>query len=273
VARDKEFNNILDDCIERLLVRGETLQQCLDSYPEYAAELEPLLQMALATNEAVSVQPDPDFKARARYELNVLLQQEKSKRRIPVLSWRPRWAVATAALLVVVLLTGGSTALAADQIMPGNPLYPVKLATEQVGLTFTTSDIGKAELYATLADRRVAELDYVISKGKPHWVEPTTERLNGHLSMMTGLHLGEGSEIAPKKGPAGREQMGREGDVVFVPGNGRARLRGLLGRFSVNHPTRLQSLLERAPESAKPALQRAIDMSNASYQQALRDLD
>lgn len=273
MAGDKEFNNILDDCIDRLLVRGETLRQCLDSYPEHATQLEPLLQMALEANDAVSVQPDPQFKARARYEFNVLLQQAKSKRHIPFLSWRPRWAVATAALLVIVLLTGGGTALAADQIMPGNPLYPVKLATEQVGLTFTTSDIGKAELYATLADRRVTELDYVISKGKQHWVEPTTERLNRHLSMMAGLHLGEGPEITPKKGPVGREQIGREGDVVFVPGNGRARLRGLLGRFSVNHPTKLQSLLERAPESAKPALQRAIEMSNASYQQVLKDLD
>lgn len=273
MARDKEFNNILDDCIERLLVKGQTIQQCLDSYPEHAAELEPLLQMALEANQAVSVQPDPDFRARARYEFNVLLQQAKSKRRTPFLSWHPRWAVATAALLVVVLITGGGTALAADQIMPGNPLYPVKLATEQVGLTFTTSDVGKAELYATLADRRVAEIDYVISKGKPHWVEPTAERLNRHLSMMAGLHLGKGPEPLPEKGPAPPAQKGREGDVVFVPGNGRARLRGLLGRFSVNHPTKLQSLLERAPESAKPALQRAIDMSNASYQQALRDLD
>lgn len=273
MARDKEFNNILDDCIERLLVKGETLQQCLERYPEHAAELEPLLQMALAANQAVSVQPDPDFRARARYEFNVLLQQAKSKRRIPVLSWRPRWAVATVALLVVVLLTGGGTALAADQIMPGNPLYPVKLVTEQVGLTFTTSDIGKAELYATLADRRVAEIDYVISRGKHHWVEPTTERLNGHLAMMAGLRLGRGPETTPQKGQAAREQMGREGDVVFVPGNGRARLRGLLGRFSVNHPTKLQSLLERAPESARPALQRAIEMSNASYGQVLKDLD
>ena len=273
MVRDKEFNNILDDCIERLLVRGETLQQCLESYPEHAAELEPLLQMALAANEAVAVQPDPQFKARARYELNVLLQQAKSKRRTHFLSWRPRWAVATAALLVVVLLTGGSTALAADQIMPGNPLYPVKLATEQVGLTFTISDIGKAELYATLADRRVDELDYIISKGKHQWVEPTTKRLNRHLSMMAGLHLGAGPEITPQEGLAPREQMGREGQAVFVPGNGRARLRGLLGQFSVNHTTKLQSLLERAPESAKPALQRAIEMSNASYQQALKDLD
>ena len=273
MAREKEFNNILDDCIDRLLIRGETLQQCLDSYPEHSTELEPLLRMALAANEAVSVQPDPDFKARARYELNVLLQQEKSKRRTPFLSWRPRWAVATAALLVVVLLTGGSTALAADQIMPGNPLYPVKLATEQVGLTFTISDVGKAELYATLADRRVAELDYVISKGKPHWVEPTTERLNKHLSMMAGLHLGRGPEITPQNGQAAREQTGRDDQAIFVPGNGRARLRGLLGRFSVNHPTKLQSILERAPESAKPALQRAIEMSNASYGQILKDLD
>ena len=63
----KEFNNILDECLERLLVRGDTLEQCLVSYPEQAGELEPLLQTALATKKALAIQPRPEFKARARY--------------------------------------------------------------------------------------------------------------------------------------------------------------------------------------------------------------
>ena len=33
----REFDNILDECLERLLVKGETIEQCLQSYPEHAA--------------------------------------------------------------------------------------------------------------------------------------------------------------------------------------------------------------------------------------------
>ena len=68
MKRNKEFNNILDECLERLLVKGETVEQCLASYPQYAAELEPLLQMAVAAKEASAIQARPEFKAKARYE-------------------------------------------------------------------------------------------------------------------------------------------------------------------------------------------------------------
>ncbi len=50
--KTEEFNNILDDCLERLLFKGETIEQCLQSYPEYAADIEPLLRTAMATKQA-----------------------------------------------------------------------------------------------------------------------------------------------------------------------------------------------------------------------------
>jgi len=277
VNRGKELNNILDECLERLLVQGETVERCLESYPEHATKLEPLLRTAVAANEALAIQPHPEFKARARYQLDLVLEKVKPKRRLPVLGWQPRWAVVMVVFLAVVLLTGGSTALAADHIMPGNPLYPVKLATEQVRLVLTFSDIGKAELYATLADRRVAEITYMVDKGKPRHVEPTAQRLNNHLAMMTSLPLAEGAERrgssvpAPPPVPPGRAEMDSRG--VHAQANGRARLRTLLGGYVVNHPAKLRAVLERAPESAKPALLRAIAISETGYQKAIEDLD
>jgi len=180
MKRDKEFNNILDECLERLLVKGETIEQCLLSYPEYAAELEPLLHTVVATKKALAIQPRPEFKSEARYQFRLALQKVEPKRRLPFLGWQPRWAIAMVALLVL-LLAGGGTVAAAGNSMPDSLLYPVKLATEQVRLKLTPSDIGKAELYAELADRRVAEIVYMVNKGKPEQVEPTAERLNKHL--------------------------------------------------------------------------------------------
>jgi len=272
VKRGKEFNNILDECLERLLVQGDTVEQCLESYPEHAAELEPLLRTAVAANKALSIQPHPEFKARARYQLNSLLQEVKSKRRLPVLGWQPRWAMALAVFLVVLLSIGGGTALAADRIMPGSPLYPVKLATEQVRLTLTRSDIGRAELGGTLADRRVAEIAYMVNKGKHRQVERIAQRLNRHLAMMNSLPLDKKALSVPAPAPP-RPQAEKEGKGVYAMADRRAKLKMRLGRYAVNHPAKLQALLDRVPESAKPALRRAIALSVTSYKKALEDLD
>jgi len=273
MKRDKEFNNILDECLERLLVKGETIEQCLLSYPEYAAELEPLLHAVVATKKALAIQPRPEFKSEARYQFRLALQKVELKRRLPFLGWQPRWAMAMVALLVL-LLAGGGTVAAAGNSMPDSLLYPVKLATEQVRLKLTPSDIGKAELYAKLADRRVAEIVYMVNKGKPEQVEPTAERLNKHLALIASLSLAESGEaesggrremLAPAAEKGGKEDRAQA--------NGRTKLKNLLERYAVNHPTALRAVLKTAPESAKPALRRAIAEIAAGYEKALEALD
>ena len=127
----KEFDNILDECLERLLVKGETIEQCLQGYPEQAADLKPLLQTALAARQAAAVQPRAEFKARARYQFHSALQEWVTRKRHPFLSWFPRWATVVT-IVLGILLMGGGTIAAAGYSMPDSPLYPVKLATEQV---------------------------------------------------------------------------------------------------------------------------------------------
>ncbi len=56
MKKGKRFDNVLNECLERLL-KGETIEQCLQSYPEQAAELEPLLRTALAAKRVSAIQP------------------------------------------------------------------------------------------------------------------------------------------------------------------------------------------------------------------------
>ncbi len=49
--------------------------------------------------------------------------------------------------------------------MQGNPLYSAKLATERVRLAMTLSDFDRAEFLTRLADRRVTEIYYVVTRG------------------------------------------------------------------------------------------------------------
>ena len=73
MKRNQEFSDILDECLERLLVKGETLEQCLANHPEQAVELRPLLETALAAKQASAIEPSPEFKARARYQFHSAL--------------------------------------------------------------------------------------------------------------------------------------------------------------------------------------------------------
>ena len=289
---NKEFDNILDECLERLLVNGEPMDQCLQSYPEQAGELEPLLQTALVASKASAVQPRAEFKARARYQFHSALQEIASWRSRPFFSWLPRWAtVATIALVLV--LAGGSTVAVADNSMPDSPLYQVKLATEQVRLTLTPSQIGKAELCAELVDRRVEEIVYMANRGNARQVELITQRLDERLVMLVVLSSvqkagGAPEMLAPAPAAMPSEEAppalapppesvpseeGRKGRGIHVEANNRAKLRTTVARYAVNHPAALRAVLEKAPESAKPALRRAIAVSVAGYKKALEALD
>jgi len=272
----EEFNNILDECLERLLVRGGTVEQCLASYPGQADELEPLLRTALVTREALAIQPRPEFKARARYQLGSAFREVKPKRRFFFLRWQPRWATAVAAVLIL-LLGGGSTVAAAGSSMPDDLLYPVKLATEQVQLTLIRSNMGRAELYAELADRRVAEIIYMADKGDAQQVEVIAQRLDKHLVMVAGLGSVLESDGAPRgqvqlQAPVLSEETPGDEDV-YSGANNRARLRLILESRAANHQADLQYVLETVPESVKPALRRAITVSETGYEKALDALD
>jgi len=286
MKKRRKFDNILDECLERLLVKGETIEQCLRSYPEQADELEPLLQTALATKQAAAIQPRPEFRAQARYQFRSALQEIEQRRRLPLFGWQPRWATVVA-IVLVLLLAGGSTVAAAGNSMPDNPLYPVKLATEQVQLALTPSALGKAELYAKLADKRVAEIVHVANKGKPEQVERVTQRLNSYLARVAVLALAERKEAGvfmapPPSAPAAEEvlvveevpaERTRGGKDVHVQANGRDRLRIRLADYAINHPARLRAVMKTAPESAKPALRRAIAASEAGCKKALEALE
>ena len=263
-------------CLERLLVKGETIEQCLQSYPEQAATLKPLLQTALATRKAAAIQPRAEFKAKARYQFRSALQEAASPRSRPFLGWLPRWATVVT-IVLAVLMVGGGTVAAASYSMPDNLLYPVKLATEQVQLTLTPSDIGKAKLCAKFADRRVAEIIYLANKGDAQQVEVTTQRLEKRLVMLarltSALEVAEAPMILESAPPPRQPDEAESSKEIHGDKNNRAKLRATVANYAINHPAGLRAALEKAPESAKPALRRAINVAKAGYERALKALD
>lgn len=191
MKKDREFDNILDECLEKML-RGESIEQCLADYPDYASALEPMLRTASRTKMAANIQPRPEFKDRARHEFQAAIRDmdvKSARGRGFFPSLRPAW-IALAAL-VAIIIAGSGTVYAAGNALPDSPLYPIKLATEQVRLFLTPSDIGKAELYADFADERVEEIVRMAEKGDAELVQQTTNRLNEQLVAMASLAIGE----------------------------------------------------------------------------------
>jgi len=183
-----EFANIFDECLERILTGGETVEQCLASYPEHIAELEPLLQTALNTKETLEIAPRSGFRERARHQILTELRdmEERKQRRFALFGWQPRWATAVIGVLVLLMASGGTVA-AAGNSMPDQLLYPVKLAAERVRLALIPSKMGKAEYYAKLVDKRVNEIVNMADKGKLKQMEKATERMNNQLMAMAVL--------------------------------------------------------------------------------------
>ena len=187
--KEREFENILDECLEKML-QGKTVEECLADYPDYAAALEPMLRTVAQARMATDIRPRPDFKDRARHEFQATIREMgPAPRRGFFPNLKPVWV--TLAALVAVIVAGGGTIYAASNSLPDSPLYQIKLATESVRLALTPSEVGKAELYAEFADERVEEIVKMAKKGKVEHAEVATERLNSQLVAMADLPLGE----------------------------------------------------------------------------------
>lgn len=185
MKKASEFDNILDECLERV-IRGESVEACLESHPEHAAELEPLLRTAVDTMQAVAITPRKEFRERASRQFQGAIREMAPPESRGFFGWFPRWAAAVS-VIVIVLLAGTGIVAAAEGSLPDSPLYALKLATETVRLGFTTSDIDKAELYVKLTDERVDEIIQMAESGKVDQVEQTAERLNDQLIAMADL--------------------------------------------------------------------------------------
>jgi hypothetical protein len=310
MAKEKEFENILNECLDRL-IKGETIESCLARYPQYAAELEPLLKTAQDAHQAAAVKPRPAFRQRAAHEFQEAVRSLPVKTFSTGFKWRLSWAVPVA-VVVAILASGSGTVIAATNALPDSPLYSLKMATESVQMAFTFSDEAKAELYAKFIDYRVEEIVQVVKNGNPDQIVLAAENMNNQLTDMADFNLNninQGRNEATFGLLAGGESMQVPQTAVppqVSPGEGRKdletteppvtaynvttqetapvtvtdagelsdveKLRLLLNEKLEKNLQILRDLFEKVPESLKPALQMAIDAAEQGYWQAIANL-
>jgi hypothetical protein len=251
------FEDILSDCTERLL-QGESVEQCLQRYPEQARELEPLLRVAAAAREtSTAVEPRPEFRDRTRYEIQSRLRAAEPKagaRKSPMMGWMPRWAVAAVSLVFVILLCGTTTVAASSDALPGDTLYGVKTTAEAVQLRLTFSEEGKARLQARFAQRRAWEMARLAESGR-------TERLRT-LATRFGEHLARIEELAARIEATDPE----DGERI-------AELRETLNASMDRDLALLEKAEAKAPPRAAAAVAVAKFRLTQRYEKAIAALD
>ncbi len=203
-----DLDTALDQCLAWLRA-GRSMEACLERYPEFAEELRPLLGLAVQVGRVTI--PAVPARARAEGHHRMLAAFDKkvahAAQTHPVvrlakrLSWtlipgrpgslKPAWSPVLAVLLVLVVGTGAVTVASSAFSLPGDALYPVKLASQRLQLALTFDPV----THALLADRydaqRRQDVQAVLKRGGQATIEfqGTLERMEESLWTVGGLQV------------------------------------------------------------------------------------
>ncbi|MFH1087495.1 MAG: DUF5667 domain-containing protein, partial [Chloroflexota bacterium] len=250
---------VFNECLEQLLA-GNSVDDCLKARVEQAREIEPLLRASQDIGRRASSIHATPSSARFRVRLaEAMMAREAAKRPHP--QWRPRWAVAVSAVLTVVIVFSGMAAVSADS-QPDSPLYPVKLASEQVRLAFAFARESKARVYVRLAEERASEIAYLAQAGKSEqripalaaWMESHLDnavKLSARPSRARpGVAVSPGApKPVPGVAPGGKSMVPRRGE-----GTG-TELREQMEHSAARSLEKLEQARQKAPQWAKPAVE------------------
>jgi hypothetical protein len=154
---------VLACCLTEIRNGRRTLGDCLEAFPEFRDELQPLLELALRIGPVSGLTPEPARKLQARHRFVEALATERQ------LTW---WKLAlaprqlstvaasggralSAAVVAATLLTvgiGGGAVLAAQESRPGDVLYGVKTIAEQVQVAAALTESDRAETQLWVSD-------------------------------------------------------------------------------------------------------------------------
>ncbi len=176
-----EFDLILDECLAEMAA-GQPVEAVLSRYPQQAAELRPLLEMAAAVHESPAPQARVSAVNNGRQQMLTAVSRQfpnppvsksifsRYAERIQTFITRKenlemnlviRYAVVT--FLATLFVGGGSAAAASARAVPGDALYPVKIAVEETRLNLTQAE-KRAQLEHQYEEERREEVHTLIEQ-------------------------------------------------------------------------------------------------------------
>jgi hypothetical protein len=183
----------------------------------------------------------PQIRREFRKELRARLMSQAAD----VLAPRPQrqWLFASAwlrpalaAAVLAVFVVAGATSAAASSL-PGDPLYGMKRASEDVQLALTFDDVARMQLLSDLTDRRLAELAE-IAKERPGSAPTATAEYSDAVDKF--------ADAVDKLRDA--ESDGKADAAQAVADAAREK-----------HKVVLDAVKDKLPENAQPGVQRVIE--------------
>lgn len=153
--------------------------------------------------------------------------------------------------VLALLLVAGTASAQTDNepqagLIPGNPLYILDVMSEGIGNFFTFNDVSKAERYINQASERLAEARVLADNGKSDRAVETTKKYEEKLAMAM-----DKAEKAKADGKDTEALLQRISDAT------------------TKQQTVLAGILEKVPEQAKEAIQKAMEKSQKGHDTAM----
>jgi len=239
-----DFDSILEQCLAQIDAGKARQVSCLLSYPAQADRLEPLLKAAnwvqSISTPALSPQAKDRIEVRLLKTVKVRPRRRAVPRRAPRIRVDRRWTfVGTSAALFCLFLIVAVVSTAAG-VLPGSPLYPVKLATENAWLWLAPAS-DEPEIHLTLAQRRLDETEALDLQGDRDLVALEAVAHNIEAALTTA------EELPPSLARPVLEE------VVVLTGNQREQLCTML----IGAPPEVQARLETALQTSVEQAERA----------------
>ncbi len=171
-------------------------------YPQEAEELRPLLETALLAQKAAQ-QLQPPAPAQSRSLGRFLSEAQQARQNPRRNTWfsAMRLVYSLAILLVVLFIATGSAVAVSAHTLPGQPLYSVKLATENTRLMLATNPRQRLDLEQSFDQERADEVERLIRLSRSISVNltGTVSKINAQEWVVSGIHvlLPANANIAP----------------------------------------------------------------------------
>jgi hypothetical protein len=248
------FEVVLNICLDRI-AKGDSIKQCLSEYPQFAAQLDPLLKTALSIQRVSAIKPRSEFKAEAKYR--ILMKLEKRKKNVvnkePFFRRMPRWATVLIVALIIILVGSSGTVAASANSLPGDKLYPVKIASERVQTAFVFSDENRVKVEVKLVERRVDELTGLIEIGDSHRIELAMNRFRINMARIQNL--------------ARKIKDGKEVNAILLQ-----KLEDQIKHNVETYLNRLQGLEDKAQGALKTTINQAKNNLSQSYDELIKEI-
>lgn len=163
----REFDSLLNECLDAVLAGELTIEGCLERYPQYADLLRPELQAAVLVSRLKSPQLAESSVQDLEARLRTRMQTPRPRNVIHIAGLT--FSRAAAAVMIVFLLIFGSGAgvvAASANTIPGDTLYPVKRLWELLILLLAPLTGELDDLWLHLARTRFGEVQRLIAQGR-----------------------------------------------------------------------------------------------------------